>query len=102
MIEMICKQKNEAKDPVVSLKEIEAGVYHAQIDMTFDSCVSPGVCRFGFSLPCVDVYSMWSPQGGMKRFVSPNWSTHTQRSRLASGAPVLAAISKKGINRGTV
>ncbi len=102
MIQMICKQKNEATNLSICVEEAEKGVFYADICMDFEKPVSPSVCKLFFSLPCVDVYSLWSPLGGMKRNISPNWSTHTQRSRLASGAPVLSAISKSGANRATV
>ncbi len=102
MIQVICEQKNEAIAQSIRVEEKEKGVFLAHIDMDFGAPVSPSVCKFSLSVPCVDVYSLWSPLAGMKRFVSPNWSTHTQRSRLASGAPVLSAISKSGSNRITV
>ena len=101
-MQVTCKRKNEAKNIMIQTREEEKGVFYIYVSLEFEKDTTPSDCRFGFSLPCVDVYSMWSPLGGIKRYISPNWSTHTQRSRLASGAPVLATISKSGMNRGTV
>ncbi|MBR2353022.1 MAG: alpha-galactosidase [Clostridia bacterium] len=102
MIQVICSQKNEAKDLSIQMEEKEKGIYYVYIDMDFGESVSPTVCKFSFTLPCKDVYSLWSPMAGMKRFISPNWSKHSQKSRLASGAPVLSAVAKSGMNRGCV
>ena len=102
MIKVYCKKGNEAKNISVQVGEEQAGIFYAYIALDFEEATSPSECRFAFTVPCVDVYSSWSPSGGMKRYVAPNWSKHSQRSRLASGAPVMSMISKSGMNRGTV
>ncbi len=102
MIKVICKKSNEAKNISILTKEEEKGVSYFYISLDFEKEVSPSDCRFSFTMPCVDVYSTWSPSGGTKRYVAPNWNKQTQKSRLAFGAPVMSMIAKSGANRVTV
>ena len=55
-----------------------------------------------FFLPCIDAYSLWSPNCATQRVLSPYGFVTNIKSGVANGAPVASLISKSGINRLTV
>ncbi len=93
--------ENQADEVSVSYRGGD-GIFYADILLTFAEAVSPQVCSFRFLLPCTDMHSIWRPGALQSRYISPNWCRTEQPSRLASGAPILAAIAKGDQNRATV
>ena len=64
--------------------------------------VSPEKLTLKWKYPSIGICSVWHPNALFRRHLPPNWSRQICNSRLASGAPVLSAISKNGNNVITV
>ena len=59
----------------------------------------PSQFKVFFSIPDVDIYSVWSPSVRFDRCLGPNWSKRTTTSRLASWMPLHTLVSMDGKNR---
>ena len=94
------------KDPVasVTLRETKKqdGVLLLDVEMTFAEEKIPQQVVIGWTVPCIDVYSIWRPYCSPARNIGPDWSMRPAGSRLASGAPFYGLISYGGENRMTV
>lgn len=62
----------------------------------------PSKFSLKFFVPCVDLYSVWSPLTETPRVISPEGFLVSEQSGIAHGAPVLSLISKSGKNRMTI
>ncbi len=62
----------------------------------------PSKFSLQFFVPCIDIYSLWSPLTETPRVISPEGFWVNEQSGIAHGAPVLSMISKSGRNRITV
>ena len=93
------------KDPAasVALREIQKqdGVLLLDVEMTFAEQKIPEQVVIGWTIPCIDVYSIWRPYCSPARNIGPDWSMRAGSSRLASGAPFYGLISYAGENRMT-
>ena len=94
------------KDPAasVTLREIQKqdGILLLDVEMTFAEEKIPQQVVIGWSIPCIDVFSIWRPYCSPARNIGPDWSMRAGSSRLASGAPFYGLISYAGENRMTV
>ena len=70
--------------------------------MELKEAAVPERFRIFFSIPDVDIYSVWSPLVRYDRYLGPNWRKRTTTSRLASWMPLHALVSANGRNRMTV
>ena len=94
------------KDPdaSITLREIEKrdGILLLEVEMTFAEQKIPEQVVVGWSVPCIDVYSIWRPHCSPARNIGPDWSMRSSSSRLASGAPFYSLISYASENRMTI
>lgn len=88
----------------VSINRIfsELGIELYEVKVVYDDVQIPDSFRLTFSIPNVDIYSVWSPSLRFDRHLAPNWSKRTTTSRLASGMPIHALVSNDGKNRMTL
>lgn len=95
-----CKPTDGA---VVQLTErVENGIVLLDVDVTYDEPTVPAHLAVKWSVPCVDMYSLWSAGYKTMRKLCPSWSMQKTKARLASGAPLHQIISADGRNRMTV
>ena len=78
------------------------GVLFFDVNMQMESEVVPERFSILFSMPDVEVYSVWSPSMHADRHIGPNWRKRTTNARLASWMPLQTLISASGRNRMTV
>ena len=78
------------------------GVCFFDVHMILENEASPEAFTISFSVPDVDVYSVWSPSIRFDRHIGPNWSKRLTYSRLASWMPLHALVSASGKNRMTL
>ena len=97
-----CKEQDPLCKVNITTENVDRHISLEHISLSFDSIVSPRKTVFIFSFSCIDAFSIWRPNKGAVRNVSPNWRKHGLESRLASGVPAMSVISKKGNNRVTI
>lgn len=78
------------------------GVTLVSVDVKFEEPRVPEHITVRWYIPCVDIYSSFSPSSMYDRTIGPSWRKRRTSSRLASGAPVHQLISSDGRNRMTV
>ena len=78
------------------------GVLFFDVNMQMESAAVPERFSVLFSMPDVEVYSVWSPSMHADRHIGPNWRKRTTNARLASWMPLQSLISASGRNRMTV
>lgn len=93
-----------ANDENVSLNRIfsESGIELYELKVVYDDVRIPEQIKLTFSIPDVDVYSVWSPSLRFDRHLAPNWAKRTTTSRLASWMPLHTLVSRDGKNRMTL
>ena len=80
----------------------EDGVLLFDVHLELEEEAIPEQFSISFSIPDVDIYSVWSPSIRGERHLGPLWHKRTTESRLASWMPVHALVSMSGRNRMTV
>ena len=80
----------------------EDGVLLFDVHLELVEEAIPEPFSISFSIPDVDIYSVWSPSIRGERHLGPLWHKRTTESRLASWMPVHALVSMAGRNRMTV
>ena len=80
----------------------EGGVLLFDVHLELEEEAIPDPFSISFSIPDVDIYSVWSPSIRGERHLGPLWHKRTTESRLASWMPVHALVSMSGRNRMTV
>ncbi len=55
--------------------------------------------EISWELPCMDIFSSWSPLSGFHKDLLPVWAPAKVQSRIASGAPLLVLLNHKGESR---
>ena len=75
------------------------GIIYVDVRLTLDTQSIPKSFKIRWSFPDIDCYSVWSPSLKSDRYLAPNWSKRTTKSRLASWMPVQSLVSMKGQNR---
>lgn len=103
-MEFILQNQNENAVLVLEKQWQEEGILYAQIRLEFASATVPQPFSVTFSLPSVDMHSIWSPKtdfNGMRK-LGPNWNKKVTNSRFADGCPVHGVLSAGGRNRLTV
>ncbi len=78
------------------------GVRFFDFRMVLDEEQIPETVKIKFSIPTVDIYSLWSPTICYERFLGANWSKRTTTSRLCSWMPLHTLVSANGRNAVTV
>ena len=78
------------------------GVLFFDVNMQLESEAVPERFSVLFSIPDIEVYSVWSPSIKEERHIGPNWRKRTTNARLASWMPMQTLISASGRNRMTV
>lgn len=93
-----------ANDKNVSLNRIfsESGIELYELKVVYDDLRIPEQIKLTFSIPDVDIYSVWSPSLRFDRHLAPNWAKCTTTSRLASWMPLHTLVSCDGKNRMTL
>ena len=96
------KHGEEAKVILHALSEKD-GIALYRVDISYSEARIPEPVAIGFSVPHVDIYSVWSPTwfhaSRFDRRLGPNWSKRSTKSRLASWMPLHALVSADGKNR---
>ena len=80
----------------------EGGVLLFDVHLELEEKAIPEPFSISFSIPDVDIYSVWSPSIRADRHLGPLWHKRTSESRLASWMPIHALVSMSGRNRMTV
>jgi len=80
----------------------EDGLKFLHLKFHSDKPEIPSKFSLQFFVPCIDIYSLWSPLTETPRVISPEGFWVNEQSGIAHGAPVLSMISKSGRNRITV
>ena len=80
----------------------EDGVLLFDVHLELEEEAIPDPFSISFSIPDVDIYSVWSPSIRGERHLGPLWHKRTTESRLASWMPIHALVSMSGRNRMTV
>ena len=93
------KGGNAKANIYIDNKRENEGILFFDIHMALVEEAVPETFSVLFSIPDVDIYSIWSPSIGAQRHLGPNWGKRTTSSRLASSMPVHALVSAKGQNR---
>ena len=99
------KTKNENQNADLKISEIKTANEHIvllDIEIEFNEATVPAPVSIRFDFPCIDTYSVFSPNIWSSRHMGPNWQKRTSKSRLSSGAPVHALVSLGDMNRLTV
>ena len=86
----------------VTERSNENGILLLDFDVKYEKPQIPGVIKVEWTVPCIDLYSMWGPNLGFTRLISADWAKRVCRSRLASGAPFHSLLSFEGMNGVTV
>jgi len=85
---------------------VEKGIEFYEVKAVYPEVRIPEPFKVTFSIPHVDIYSVWSPgwfrSSRFDRRLGPNWSKRSTTSRLASWMPLHALVSSDGKNRMTV
>lgn len=91
-------------DENVSFNRIfsESGIELYELKVVYDDVQIPEQFKLTFSIPNVDIYSVWSPSLRFDRHLAPNWAKRTTSSRLASWMPLHTLVSNDGKNRMTL
>ncbi len=82
-------------DDANPLLELKLSVRHAEK-------ITPQKLTVSFSLPCIGMFSTWTPMLGYKKGVMPDWSMISANSRAASSMPVMTVLDASGNNRITL
>lgn len=80
----------------------EDGLKFLHLKFHSDKPEIPSKFSLQFFVPCIDIYSLWSPLTETPRVISPEGFWVNEQSGIAHGAPVLSMLSKSGQNRITV
>lgn len=79
------------------------GIEYYEVKAVYPEERIPEPFKVKFSVPHVDIYSVWSPSwfhsSRFDRRLGPNWSKRSTTSRLASWMPLHALVSSGGKNR---
>ena len=78
------------------------GILTFDVKLTFEKEEIPEQFSVCFSVPDINIYSMWSPSLYFNRSLGPYWSKRISVSRLAAYMPIETLISIDGINRTTI
>lgn len=78
------------------------GVRFFDVHVVLDEEKIPETVTIRFSIPDVDIYSIWSPALRYDRRLGVNWGKKGVASRLCSWMPLHALVSQNGTNRMTV
>lgn len=82
----------------------EGEILYAELRFVSAVAITPKAFSVTFSIPSVDMHSVWSPQtdaNGMRK-LGPNWKKKVTNSRFAHGLPVHSVLSAAGKNRITI
>ncbi|MDD6799819.1 MAG: alpha-galactosidase [Firmicutes bacterium] len=78
------------------------GILTFDVKMIFDREEIPEQFTISFSIPNIEMYSVWSPSLSFNRSLGVDWSKRKTNSRLASFMPIQSLISLDGKNRTTI
>ena len=78
------------------------GVRFFDVHVVLEEERIPETVTIRFSVPDVDIYSIWSPALRYDRRLGVNWGKKGVASRLCSWMPLHALVSQNGRNRMTV
>ncbi len=93
--------KDEQVLSEVTLLEDNGGVATYKVAFEWREKKIPDPVTVRFRLPCVDVYSVWTPSEHT-RHLPASWNKKKVNSRLASFMPVVELISRDDTNRYTI
>ena len=81
----------------------ENGIEYYEVKAEYPWERIPEPFKVAFTVPHVDIYSVWSPSwvhgSRFERRLGPNWSRRETSSRLASWMPLQTLVSAEGRNR---
>ncbi len=101
-MEITVKNSNENASVNLTEHPVENGIGFVDVSMDFDAPTAPKKVIVSWEWPCVDAWSIFSPQNKYERNIAPGFRMRVTPSRLASGAPVQQIISSAGRNRLTL
>ena len=88
----------------ITAKTVPAGdgIVYVDVKLELEEAAIPECFNLTFSVPDIDVYSVWSPSIRFDRHIGPDWMKRYTDSRLASWMPLHALVSADGRNKMTV
>ena len=102
--DFILNNPNEGSQLRIQRQWAEGEILYVQLQLQCREAMAPQAFSLSFSLPSVDMHSIWSPKtdlNGMRK-LGPNWNKKITLSRFADGMPLHALVSAGGQNRLTV
>lgn len=78
------------------------GVRFFDVHVVLEEEKIPETVKIAFSIPTVDIYSLWSPTIRYERYLGANWGKRGTASRLCSWMPLHTLASANGRNKMTV
>lgn len=96
--------KHNNSDAQVCVNKImeKDGICFYEFIAEFPQETIPEQITLSFSIPSVEIYSVWSPAVRYDRHIGAPWSKRTTAARLSSGMPIHTLLSATGKNSITV
>ena len=69
------------------------------IDVSYPEPTEPELVQIRFSVPCIDIYSVFAPSNMFECSLHPNWAPKGNCSSINGGVPVMTLLSSDGRNR---
>ena len=79
-----------------------AGLSLYDISVVYPEPTKADLVQIRFSIPCVDIYSVFAPAQMFECTLHPNWRPKGNCSAINGGSPVMAFLSSDGRNRLTL
>ena len=83
-------------------EKTQNGVRFFDVHVVLEEERIPETVKIKFSIPIMDVYSLWSPAIRYEKFLGANWGKRTTPSRFCEWMPLHTLVSAGGKNRMTV
>lgn len=83
-------------------RTVADGLVEADLSVVFTEATKPQRVTVRFSIPCTDIYLIWTTENGFQRAIMADWWQQVSHARLAAGAPLMTLLSKSGQNRMTI
>ncbi len=100
-IKFTTKSENSIKEEKIELiKGTEVSTYLLKI--TFENEIEPKPFSLVWEEEQIDMLGFWSPRAYFANNITPEWNMRTEKSKTASGAPIIAIYNKADENKITV
>lgn len=91
-------QSGQLMESDLALAREDGELVELKFTVRFAGEAAPQKLTLQFSLPCVGMFSSWTPTLGFKKGLLPDWAMLGTASRAASGMPVMTVLDAAGEN----